>query len=305
MKRFLSLLLCLLLCLCVIPLSGCLSPEEKEQSEALCREFMDYVILNHKKSAYNMLKDVGTAEEFASLWAALREVFGNSKSYELERTGWERGTDDELLLLMVNYEITTDDGKVAQLTVVTAESMEGFAGLHFQDSTAFAQSTSFVPVVNVLLVLFSLASFGFAIWMFVDCLRRRMKLKVLFAFVTLLHTGISLTFGNAWGFYVNFSFVFALSRMVADRAAFTLTVTAFLPIGAILYLCLRKSLTLPPASEPTASPYPPNAAPSPQNFVRIEQQPPVNDPAQPAAPAANIPPNGAENSTIEPNEPNP
>ena len=166
MKRFLSLLLCLLLCLCVIPLSGCLSPEEEEQSEALCREFMDYVILDHKKS--------GTAEEFASLWAALREVFGNSKSYELERTGWERGTDDELLLLMVNYEITTDDGKVAQLTVVTAESMEGFAGLHFQDSTAFSQSTSFVPVVNVLLVLFSLASFGFAIWMFVDCLRRRL-----------------------------------------------------------------------------------------------------------------------------------
>ena len=54
MKRFLSLLLCLLLCLCVIPLSGCLSPEEEEHSEALCREFMDYVILDHKKSAYNI-----------------------------------------------------------------------------------------------------------------------------------------------------------------------------------------------------------------------------------------------------------
>lgn len=303
MKRFLSLLLCLLLCLCVIPLSGCLSPEEEEHSEALCREFMDYVILNHKKSAYNMLKDVGTAEEFASLWAALREVFGNSKSYELEMTDWERGTDGELLLLMVNYEITTDDGKVAQLTVTTDESMEGIAGLHFQDSTAFAQSTSFVPVANVLLVLFSLASFGFTIWMFVDCLRRRMKLKVLFAFVTLLHTGISLTFGNILGFYVNFSFVFAMSRMVADRAGFSLTITAFLPIGAILYLCLRKPLTLPPASAPMTPPYSPNTVPSPQNFVRVEQQTPVNDPTQSAAPVVDIPQNGAENTPTEPDEP--
>ena len=130
------------------------------------------------------------------------------------------------------------------MLIYTRDGIEGIAGLNFLDSTTFVKKTEFLNVVNIFLIVFSIACFAFSIWMFVDCLKRCKKYKVLWAILTLGYTGFSLTTGpSTFKFFFRFSLLAGLTNVSTDRTALTVTLNVILPIGALIYCIIRKRLT--------------------------------------------------------------
>ena len=245
MKRKIILLICGILSFALL-FSGCTIKEDSEKSRVLGATFLDYVIQNDYASAYDMAKHVASEEEFGSVWNEMRNVLKDSQSYEMELQGWYQNTTNGVTTTEVIFEIITDDEKICQLRIYTTDGVEGIAGLHFLDSTEFIQKTELLWIPNVFLGIFSLLCVGFGVWMFVDCLKRRLRYKVLWAIITWIYAGFSVTIGSTGvNFNTHFLFAVPLTRISAEPSILAITVAGFLPIGAIFYFFMRKRLTLP------------------------------------------------------------
>ena len=244
-KSKLSLFLCAILLLSIV-FGGCSITEDSVESRALCEALVEHVIHDDYTAAYEMIQSVASEEEFQPLWSSMRDVLKNSETYELQQKNWYKNWNNGVTTTQVLFEITTNDEKVCQMLIYTMDSIEGIAGLNFLDSTDFVQKTKFAGTANLFLIVFTLACFAFSIWMFVDCLKRRLKNKALWAIITLCYAGFSLTTGaSVFKFYFRFSLLAGLTSISADRTALAISVTVLLPIGALIYFLLRKRLTLP------------------------------------------------------------
>lgn len=246
MKRnnFVAIVAVLLLVAAML-FSGCSAERSFPEVDALCRQFFDFVLINDFESAYTMVEKVATKEEFSPLWEASVESLKGAKSYALEQIGWNtRLVGNGTGSTSVSYELTTDHGKICQISIMIVEGIEGIARLNFLDSTEFVQSTSYVSTVDTVLFILSTLSFAFIVWMFIDCLKRPIRKKGWWAVLILLSVGGTVSYG-ASGVYFEFQFflAFARSGMAANRAALAVALTVFLPIGAMVYFFMRKRLT--------------------------------------------------------------
>ena len=243
-KRKIALCLCLILVLS-LTLGGCEIKEDSQKSRELCEAMLDNIIKNDYTSAYGMIQESASQEEFEPLWHKMRDVLKNSKSYELEQKSWHKNFSNGVTTVRVLFEVITDDGKICQMSIITSDGMEGLYDLGFLDSTEFVQKTEFLNTVNVFLYIFSLVCFAFSIWMLIDCLKRRPKHKILWAILTLCYAGISVkTDGLAFAYQFRIDILSGVTNIISDRTALAITVTVLLPIGAIVYFIMRKRLTL-------------------------------------------------------------
>jgi len=242
--KFYSIALILLLTLTML-FSACVASKSFPEIDALCKQFFDFVLANDYESAYAMVEKVGTKEAFAPLWEASVESFEGAKSYELKQVGWNTHlAGNGVASTSVSYELTTDHGRICQITIMVMEGIEGIASLNFLDSTEFVQSTSYVSLMDTSLFIFSILSFVFIGWMFIDCLRRPIRKKGWWAVLTLLSVGGTITYGaNTFNLQFKFFLLFARSGMAINKAALAVAFTVFVPIGAIVYFFLRKRLT--------------------------------------------------------------
>ena len=242
-KRRPIALLCLLLVFLFV-LGGCSIGEDSGESRALCEEFLDYVIEDNRSAAYDMCKNIASEEEFSTLWQYLHNVFKDSKSYKLNQMRWDKNTKNGVTSTTVTFEATTDDEKTCMVYLVTMPEIEGIAGIHFTDVTEFVEKTKVFEAVNVILRIVSLAVFGFVIWMFVDCMKRSIKNKVLWAIIVCAGFAVSVTFGASFGLNFRLTIPFALSSIGTNLYNVTTTITLALPLGAIIYFFARKKLPL-------------------------------------------------------------
>ena len=240
-KRRSITLLCLLLVFLFV-LGGCSIVEDSSESRALCEEFLDYVIEDDREGAYGMCKNIASEEEFSTLWQYLHNVFKDSKTYELKQTYWNKNLDNGVTSTTVTFEATTDDEKICMVYLVTTPEIEGIAGVHFTDVTEFVEKTKGFEAVNVILRIVSLIVLGFVIWMFVDCMKRSIKKKVLWAIIICAGFAVSVTFGASIGLDFRLTIPFALSGIGANLSTLTTTITLALPLGAIIYFFVRKKL---------------------------------------------------------------
>ncbi len=241
--------LLLLVCsvvLVVFMMCGCSMQEDATNGKQLCEKFIDYVIENDYNSAYNMVSAVASKDEFDALWTYVHPIFENTTSYELKQTGWNKKWSNDITLIQVAYEATTNDGKVCQLTVSSIDDMKTIYGLHILDSTEFVKRTSYISAVNVVFMIISLVGFAFSIWMLIDCIKRRMKNKVLWIILIFVGVSFGITIGQGtFGTKFVLSLILALSSITADNTTLAVTTNIALPVGAIIYLFMRKKLTLP------------------------------------------------------------
>lgn len=244
MKRNLIFVICAILSLALL-FGGCTVNEDSAESLAFCETFLDYVIQNDYDAAYSMVSHVATQEDFTAVWNEMRNVLQNSKSYETEQTGWYQRTTNGVTTTEVLFEVVSDDGKVCQIRIYTTNGVDGIAGLHFLDSTEFIQETEYFSIVNIFLIIFSLVCLAFTVWMLIDCLKRRMRYKVLWVILTMCHLGFSIMKSvSSFNFQFEFYFLFPISRISADPSALAVLVAVFFPVGAIIYFFMRKRLTI-------------------------------------------------------------
>ena len=241
-KHKLGALICAILILTLL-FCGCEIKEDVNTQKQLCEKMIDRVIENDAEGAYALVNDVGTKEEFLPVWEEMRSALKESKSYEIKATGWKTNINNGNEVTQVTLEVTTDDGKTCQFTVTTLGD-GSVAGLHFLDSTDFIESTSYVPAVKIVLMLISLAFAAFTVWMFVDAIRRRMKRKVWWVLLCLVHGGITLVTGpSQFNIKFDVKLVFGLSDVAVYNSSLAVAIGIFIPVGAIIYFFMRKKLS--------------------------------------------------------------
>lgn len=241
-------LLALLCLLAVVTLAACSAETEIGQNTDLGRQFLDYVIQADYASAYGMVQSTVSDGDFRAYWNEMQTVVEGAQTYELEQIGWNIHRSGGITTYATAYQVYFDNQKTVLFRVVTTDDIEGIAGLHFSDVTEFLNhSESFVPTLQVVLGVVSLLTIAFCIWMFVDCLRRKMRYKVLWAILILVGVAVTVTTGQTMGLNFTVGLMLQSNTVVADPSILSMVTKVVIPLGAILYLCLRKRFTVVPS----------------------------------------------------------
>ncbi len=227
-------------------------------------DLMDCVLGDRYEDAYRIFADnTVTEEEFLPVWRDLRTLCAGAESFELEQRSAKANTSNGQTTVEQTYLVRPDNGNSLTCRVLLDDEGK-LLGLHFRDVTAFlAKTDRALPIANGILLAVSILFLGFRLWMLVDCLRRKMSRKPLWVLLILLGITFTVTVGDRFGLELGLSLVWDSLKVTADPFAYALITSASLPIGALLYLLLRKRLTLttlpapptqPTQSEPSAEP---------------------------------------------------
>ena len=236
----------LLLCLAAVllTLSACTPDMDVGNNTELASEFMDHVIADDYDAAYGMVKATVTDPDFRAYWTSIQAAAEGATAYEMEQIGWQVNTVNGITDCTTAYQVYPNNGHTVLLRVVTREGIEGIAGIHFSDVTDFLKDTeSFIPTARIVLWVVSGLCMAFTVWMFVDCMRRKMKYKVVWAILILFGMAFTVTVGQASNFAFNLGLFFQPSAITADPGLLAVVTKVVIPVGAILYLCLRKRFT--------------------------------------------------------------
>ena len=245
MKKQIAILLSILMISLIF--ASCSADMEVGNNTELSEQFLTYVMREDYDAAYTLVKTTVNTTDFSNCWTMIRVLAEGAKTYDVKQIGWNVSAKNGLTTCTTAYEVYFDNGKTMLLQVVTRNDIQGIAGITFSDVTDFLNYTdSFVPFVNILLIVVSILSFAFVIWMFVDCLRRKMKLKVLWAILIFLGIAFTIASGEQTGFKFAIGLMIESNSIVADPSIMSVITKFVVPVGAILYLCLRKRLTVVP-----------------------------------------------------------
>jgi len=211
----------------------------------LGEQFMTFVINDDYKAAYDMVKETVNTGNFKDYWSTIQSVVKDAKSYELKQIGWNVNTSGGLTTYTTAYQVYFDNGVVALFRVITRDDINGIAGVYFADATEFINRTdSYVPVVNIILTVISILSIEFCVWMFIDCLRRKIKKKVLWAIINLVGISFTLTLGESARLNFMVGLILSRSSIAADPSTLSVMTKIVVPLGAIIYFFLRRKLTV-------------------------------------------------------------
>ena len=241
--KIVTILLCLLLL--ALTLSAC-DPDTSrlEAGSALALEFMEYVMANDYDSAYAMVKETVTDEDFRAYWTDIQAVTEGATTYEITLADWDTDTFNGVTDSTVSERVTLDNGRIVLLRVMTRDGIEGIAGIRFSDVTDFLQKFEpVVPKISIALQILHFVFLGFTLWMFVDCLRRKLKYKLVWLILILVTVCLTITVGETSDLAFQVSFWFGrgmMSTVDIELGLIAVVTKLVIPVGALLYLCLRK-----------------------------------------------------------------
>lgn len=253
MKRigFLRFTCLVILCaLTVLTLVSCLSADKKVGNHTeLSNEFITNVINDDYDDAYAMVEATVIDAEFREYWNQMQYVVDGAENYEIEQIGWNVNTTNGVTTSTTAHQVYFDNGKTILFRVTTQEGIEGIAGIYFSDATEFLNDTeTFVPTTRIVLIVYSVLAIAFCIWMLVDCIRRKIKRKPLWIILILVGISFTVTVGETSAFKFMIGLMLQGSSVVADPSILSVVIKLVVPVGAIVYLCLRKKLTAVPES---------------------------------------------------------
>ena len=276
LRRALPLLMTALILL--VTLISCTPDMDVGNNTELADQFMDHVIADDYDAAYGMVKATVTDPDFRAYWATVQTVADGAETYEMKQIGWNLNRSNGVTTRTTAYQAELDNGRTVLLRVVTQDGIEGIAGIHFSDITDFLASTeAFVPTVRVILWVVSALAMAFTVWMLVDCLRRKMKYKVVWAILIFFCLCFTFTVGETSNFSFNVGLFFQTSSIEADPGLLAVVTKLVIPVGAILYLCLRKKFTVEP-SKPEGEDLPdPFASATPDATAQTETPAPATE----------------------------
>lgn len=228
-------------------LISCTPDMDVGNNTELADQFMDHVIADDYDAAYGMVKATVTDSDFRAYWATIQTVADGAEAYEMKQIGWNLNRSNGVTTRTTAYQAELDNDHIILLRVVTQDGIEGIAGIHFSDITEFIRETdAYVPTVNIVLTVLHLLLMAFTVWMFVDCLRRKLAYKWLWLLLIIFSVAFTVTLGETSNFSFNVGLFCQPSTMEADPGLLAVVTKLVIPVGAILYLCLRKKFTINP-----------------------------------------------------------
>jgi len=238
-----KLLCVMLLAALLFSLAGCdgAVPTNAEH-KALCTQFVDALLTDDFDTAYALIQNAVDEEEFSDVFEQMVDYVDGVKTYELKQIGWHVSIKNSVKTSQSVFEMKTDNGKTYTVQVITVSTMEGIAGIHLLDNSEFAEKTSAVGPINLVLKIISIIVFLLTLLLLIDCFRSKIRRKVLWAILIAVGLVFSVTIQSGIQFHFNIGVFAFFMGATATAASRSITLSFYLPIGAIVYLCLRGRL---------------------------------------------------------------
>ena len=268
-KRFLLVLICFLTVMTA--LCGCTVEEDNARLEPACRAMLDALIAGEPDAAYAQVNEVISREEFDSFFAQVAPVLEGKGRYELKSTGWHKNTNNGVTSVTVTFEASFADGRAYIVTCTETEGVKGLTGFHVQDSKQNIVSDTPFGLRAVFFVVSALF-LAFAVWMVVDCIKRKPDAMILWIVLLVCTVKLTLTVsGGQIDAGLGVGLVLTFSSIAFNSA--NLLITLSCPIGAIVYFFIRKRLP----SKKNAPQIPDTVEGS---FTEPTSEPPAGEPSQ-------------------------
>ncbi len=238
--------------------------EENAEVREMTEDMIDAIIAGDKNAAYQIVPDIPQAE-FDQAFDALYECLSPVESYTLTMRNINVHTVNGVTQYKIVYLLETNAGDYL-LESGTRTDMKGLStfqmGTVEDNTTRFTGTLTTMKGANVtqwVLLIVGLATYAFLIAVLVDCCRQKIKMKWLFILIIVLGSVAFLFTMQASGLNWNFNFLNILSYtalMIYQNPPDAVQLRIFVPVGAIVYLCLRKKL-IAKAQEMPVPPMPP------------------------------------------------
>ena len=268
----------------LLSLCACTADMDVGDNTILGKQFMDYVMADDYAAAYDMVKVTVSDGEFRAYWDVIQTVVDGAETYEMEQIGWQVRRANGLTARTTAYYVFPDNGRTVLLRVVTRDDIQGIAGIHFSDVTDFIRETdAFIPTVRIILWVLTGLCIAFTVWMLIDCARRKIKYKALWMILMFAGVAFTVTMGQSSSFTFSLGLFCNLWSINADPGLLAVVTEVVIPLGAILYLCLRKRLikdaetAAETAAQPATEPADAVATPPVEDVYQPEDTPSSDD----------------------------
>ncbi|MBE6555909.1 MAG: hypothetical protein E7663_06785 [Ruminococcaceae bacterium] len=274
MGRIMMIVLALLLLLSCMGCSQLLDAVEDEELRGYTEAMLDAIVENDLDAGYALIDDVCTKAEFRSLLTALRQLFGNADTYELEPLAIYRNRsiqDGETVdSVQASYMMTvgTERYVIDVATHSTCENLAAFYVTPYEKTdyyrTGELGAMEGANALQWVMLLSNLISIALVVFALIDACRRKIQRKPLWIVLILLAlVTVGITLGaTRLNFNFNLAWLLGYSALILYGGG-TTVFRVMLPLGAILYFILRKQLVVKPAPEVVGEPIPEEQAPPP------------------------------------------
>ncbi len=261
---------------------------------------LDAIIADDYDTAYETISDACTEQEFAAFYNQARAAFEGVKNYELICIGYNRtiniNNGEQVIRTDAEYKFESGNIKYV-ITVATLTGYKNLAGFHILsiEQTDLYYTGTLDNMVGAtpfqwVMLLLNLVVVAVTVWAIVDCARRNIKKKALWIVIIVLGMLIvgQTTAGNAsqLDFYLG---LFSYSAFIVYGSGKTV-LRLLIPVGAIVYLAMRKTLEkqandsetplTPPYMQAFTDEQPQTAEPIPEQNVPEENAPEETTPEQ-------------------------
>lgn len=267
-KRIGIVSLLLLLCISLLCFTSCEYSEEQQaeitRNRDLAEDFLDLVIAGEKSQAYAMASSACTYAEFEEFYAAIREDLEGVESFSLttyRANAFSNGNGATLCDAV--YEVRTDKDTFFTLTVSSSSTNPlGLDYVQLDDTTDFRRITQVaLPFANAFMTAISISCIVLAVFMIVDCVKRRVKLMPLWIIAILVSSSYSFSFGDGFNMGQSFGVLIQPSSLSVNSVFMSIAVTFVVPSGLIVYMLVRNYLPLkPPKKKPETADEPTEVA---------------------------------------------
>lgn len=246
----------------VLIFSSCSLPQsfENDDLRTYTDQMLNSIITNDKDAAYSLVSDICTESQFNSTFEDMRNLIDGVETYELKlvsiyhNTSYSNG--ESISTIDSAYVMQTEKEKY----VITVQSHSQYQKLSSFYITPYEKTNLYytgviknmrgASIAQWLMLLSNLIIVALVIVAFIDCCRHKVKLKALWIILIIL--GV-LAFGltlSSTGVKFNFNFIWiAAYNAIVRYGNGTVVARIIVPVGAIVYLILRRWLIKKPVAD--------------------------------------------------------
>jgi len=252
--------LCLLILLC----SGCSSLIDDKEIHAQTQAMIAGIRAGDLYACMDLLSDSTDARSLVVSFQEMYQLLPETGDYEMTAVQMYRSTSNGIKTTQVRYKLTFEDAAFYADAAILGDEpgLTAFRLIPIEEKAVSGRSpnalSSYTPL-QWFILCFGLMGYAFMLWMFIDCLRRKIQLKWLWCLVILLGTFIvAISQGNgSFSASANLGLFFNYTALtLRDDGGFMLRIC--FPLGAVIYCILRRSLTAKAcqAARPSEAPLP-------------------------------------------------
>lgn len=243
------ILIVLMLC------SGCAAFLQELDNTAVRQNtetMLDSLIANDFQTAYSLVHNFCSEEEFKAKFPKMRELLGNTDTYELKLlsiyTNYTLSNGNKRNVVTSVYEMTSESCRViVNVRIVDQNDLASFYLTPYEKTDYYFTGTlnnmTDADWIQWSFLLLNVLTLGLAIFAFVDCCKQKIKNKALWLLLLSLgFASLGATISSA-GFKIHFNleWITAYSALIRYGSGIV-TLRLMLPVGAIIYCIMRRRL---------------------------------------------------------------